>query len=259
MIIDHNSPVPLYYQLREYFRQEILSEKLKFGDELPSESQLCSQYDLSRITVKQAYDGLVADGLIVRKRGKGSFVNYKSIGYTLLNTPNLYIQLDTETIVQKASVISAEYKKCNNVVASALGIKEGTEVCYFKRVRYIDDSPTIIQTVYIAPGYEKDILSEDLTAISFHEYINQHNNIVMDVFNIDVFAIILDNFEKELLEIKCSSPQSGFFFNTVYYANKTPIIYNERIFRGDQIKLALDFQVTNEGMNIKNFSVTNNN
>ena len=80
MQIKHNSPIPLYYQLREQIRENILSGKWDYGKELPAELKLCEELNLSRATVKQAMDGLVQEGLIERKKGKGTFVIYRQMG-----------------------------------------------------------------------------------------------------------------------------------------------------------------------------------
>ena len=67
-------PLPLYFQVQEQLRRRIVSGALVPGAPLPTEAQLCSQFGVSRITVGKALDGLVADRLIRRRRGVGTFV-----------------------------------------------------------------------------------------------------------------------------------------------------------------------------------------
>ena len=64
----------LYEQLRAYVSEEIRSGRLEPGDRVPSEATLSAQFNVSRITSKKALDTLEQDGLVVRIRGKGSFV-----------------------------------------------------------------------------------------------------------------------------------------------------------------------------------------
>ena len=82
-----DSPIPLYYQLREIIRDKIMNEDWGYGTEIPSELKLCDEFNLCRATVKQAMDGLVNEGLIVRKKGKGSFVVYQKITENFLLEP----------------------------------------------------------------------------------------------------------------------------------------------------------------------------
>lgn len=239
MIIENTSPVPLYYQLREQFRSKILDGEMKYGDKLPSETELCKELSLSRSTVKQAYDGLVADGLIRRTQGKGTFVDYNHLNYDILQEPNFYARKDKDGSKQWSLVLEAKNIKCNELIAKKLKINIGDEVCYFKRVRYIDDVPSIIQTVYIVKEFSKSILNENLANLSFHKFIEEENNIKLNCLTIRINSIILDNYERELFNINQLRP--GFLFDTIYNYNDKPIIFNERIFRGDHITLLLEY------------------
>jgi GntR family transcriptional regulator len=67
-------PIPLYYQLEKDLRLRIEKGEFAPGAPLPTEDQICEQYGVSRITVRRALDGLNQQGLIVRRRGVGSFV-----------------------------------------------------------------------------------------------------------------------------------------------------------------------------------------
>ena len=60
MQLNHSSPTPLYYQLRQMIRNNIVDGVWQDGMMLPSETQLATELKLSRQTVKQAYDGLAA-------------------------------------------------------------------------------------------------------------------------------------------------------------------------------------------------------
>ena len=91
--------IPYYMQLASYFKIQIQAEVLKPGDPMIAENELCAILGVSRTTVRQALNCLVDEGLIVRHRGKGSFVadkkltrpinhlynfteNMKNLGYT---------------------------------------------------------------------------------------------------------------------------------------------------------------------------------
>ncbi|MDG0791697.1 GntR family transcriptional regulator [Cohnella ginsengisoli] len=65
---------PLYAQIESYVRDQIRSGKWKPGKRLPSENQLCKQFDVSRITIRGAMDKLVEEGVVFRIQGRGSFV-----------------------------------------------------------------------------------------------------------------------------------------------------------------------------------------
>lgn len=71
------SRVPLYHQLYSVLKDAILDGTIAYDARMPTEQQLVTTFDVSRITAKRAMDELAADGLIARFRGKGSHVTYR--------------------------------------------------------------------------------------------------------------------------------------------------------------------------------------
>ncbi len=74
-IIDRDGPIPVYYQLKLYLLEEILSGKYGPGDQLPTEAELCRVHGISRTPVGRALSELANEGVIVRYRSRGTFVN----------------------------------------------------------------------------------------------------------------------------------------------------------------------------------------
>ena len=74
MKLDKHSSIPLYAQLREQIVEYIQDGVYAPGDKIPSEMEYCRELDLSRPTVRQAISELVADGVLVIEKGKGTFV-----------------------------------------------------------------------------------------------------------------------------------------------------------------------------------------
>ena len=72
--MERDSPLPLYYQLKEQIRQKIESGQWKPGAPIPSEDNLCRNYGVSRGTVRQAISVLENEGLLVRRHGYGTYV-----------------------------------------------------------------------------------------------------------------------------------------------------------------------------------------
>jgi 5-formyltetrahydrofolate cyclo-ligase len=73
--VDRDSPLPAYYQIAQDLRQRIAGGEWSAGGKLPSEPQLAQQYDVSRMTMRQAFKELAKEGVVVRRRGAGTFVS----------------------------------------------------------------------------------------------------------------------------------------------------------------------------------------
>jgi GntR family transcriptional regulator len=69
-----NAQVPLYVQLAELFRQRIGKGVWRQGEKLPSLEQLVGEFEVARVTVRQAIEQLTRDGLVSPQRGRGTFV-----------------------------------------------------------------------------------------------------------------------------------------------------------------------------------------
>ncbi|MBA2741607.1 MAG: GntR family transcriptional regulator, partial [Actinobacteria bacterium] len=81
MDIDPRQPIPLYFQLKTLLREEILSGRYTGPDDrLPTEHELCARYKISRTPVTRALTELADEGVILRHRRRGSFVNPHWLG-----------------------------------------------------------------------------------------------------------------------------------------------------------------------------------
>lgn len=81
IIINHSSMQPIYEQIVEQIKTQILHSDLNGGDALPSVRTLAKDLKISALTVKKAYDYLEEEGLVVTVHGKGSFISDANQGF----------------------------------------------------------------------------------------------------------------------------------------------------------------------------------
>ncbi|MGI6087133.1 MAG: GntR family transcriptional regulator [Kiritimatiellia bacterium] len=74
LILNEDTFIPKYRQIKEHFKARIISGELKVGDLLPSDTELCSALNLSSNTVRLAFKELLEEGLIIREQGRGTYV-----------------------------------------------------------------------------------------------------------------------------------------------------------------------------------------
>jgi GntR family transcriptional regulator len=84
--VDRRSPIPYYYQLKEYLVRLIHNDVLKSGDRLPTEMEICAGSGLSRTVVRQAIQELENEGYFIRFRAKGTFVARPKVQERLVQT-----------------------------------------------------------------------------------------------------------------------------------------------------------------------------
>ncbi|MFZ3085954.1 MAG: GntR family transcriptional regulator, partial [Candidatus Hydromicrobium sp.] len=110
-VIDHSSPLPYYFQLKELLVKEIKKGRLKPGQQIPSEFKLCEQFKVSRTVVRQAISSLVQNGYLNREKGRGTFVTKPKITENLFqNLTGSYEDMLTRGIKLVTKVL--EQTKC---------------------------------------------------------------------------------------------------------------------------------------------------
>lgn len=151
--IDRNSPVPMYYQLKNIVLDEIKKGSLKPGDLLPSELELGEIYDLSRTTIRQAIIELVGEGYLYRVKGKGTFVAKPKLLQDFMRKIESYDeQIRRLGMTPSTKVLKNDTVEACEEVANALGVHVGSEVVLLRRLRYANDEPIVILDTFLTPN-----------------------------------------------------------------------------------------------------------
>ena len=142
--LDEGSRLPLYQQLQRALRQAIESHVLGPDDALPPERDLAADFSVSRITVRKAIEGLVGEGMLVRRQGSGTFVcarvekNFSKLTSFSedmrargRNPRSVWLRKAAGTVTPEESL--------------TLRSSPGTPVYRFHRIRYADDAPMALE------------------------------------------------------------------------------------------------------------------
>ncbi len=105
IIISNSSSVPIYEQIKEAIKNEIISGELAEDTALPSIRSLASDIKISVMTIKKAYDELESEGFIVSRQGKGTFVAPKNSALVVERA-----QKEIDTYMSKIVDIAKQFK-----------------------------------------------------------------------------------------------------------------------------------------------------
>lgn len=115
IILSNSSGVPIYEQIEEQIKSQIMTGELMEGDALPSMRVLAKDLKISIITTKRAYEDLERDGFIESVTGKGSFV--KGINGDIIKENMMFaIQELMETAVDKAILGKVSYEELSEML-----------------------------------------------------------------------------------------------------------------------------------------------
>ncbi len=197
-----------YEEIAEDIKNRIESGEYRPNDQLPLEKEMCDKYGVSRITIKKAMDKLVMRGLVVKRRGAGTFV--KDIDDKEVSDISTSYQFEgfsktfsDKTIISKIvefKVINAERE-----IAEKLKIPEDEFVYYIVRARYADKVPYVMEYTYmpidLIPGVKVDTLKG-----SIYEYIENKLNLKIKSAHRTIRASLPTAIEQEYLEINENFP-----------------------------------------------------
>ncbi len=140
----HVTPDSLHGQVMQDLLARITAGEVGSGGALPTETALCEQYGVSRITVRRAIAELVARGLVSRKRGVGSFVTARADG---LRTVRLTGFLDESRPFQTRPLLDQQVPAGEDA-AHALGLPEGAPVHHLRSLVHFDAEPYTVSDSY---------------------------------------------------------------------------------------------------------------
>lgn len=139
--------------VREYVRE--LIEEAQPGAPAPSERELVQRFGVARMTVRQAIDALVGEGLLQRIPGKGTFVTEPrgQVGALLSFTD----EMRSRGLLPESQTLLARIERAGPGVARALDLTEGDPVIHWRRLRRADGSPVCVEDAYLSevllPGF----------------------------------------------------------------------------------------------------------
>jgi GntR family transcriptional regulator len=146
-------PALKHIQVREYVRS--LVDGCEPGASAPSERELVQRFGVARMTVRQAMDALVGEGLLVRIPGRGTFVAQPRTHPGKLQS--FSEEMSRRGLLSESQTLIARREKAGPGVARALSLTEGDPVIHWKRLRRADGSPVCVEDAYLnevlLPGF----------------------------------------------------------------------------------------------------------
>lgn len=146
-----------YGRLYAILYGKIASGEWKSGYRLLPERELCLEYDVSRITVRQTLQLLEEQGLIVRKQGRGTFVQFRPVEQKLTKLYTLREHLDQTGINSKAELLEYNIFTADLFMAEKLQILPGEKVVRIQRRFLANDMPYNLETTYLPHKYFNNI------------------------------------------------------------------------------------------------------
>ncbi len=148
--IDKQSVVPYYHQVKEAIKALIARGELKPGDMLASEFGLSEQLGISRLVVHRAYRELVSEGLLIRKRAKGTFVS-PPVNRSFTVVGPLFSMTETlsnDGLEPTSQVMLQEVIPASPDVQNELRLPAGSKVVHLRTMRFTKQLPFAVEEMF---------------------------------------------------------------------------------------------------------------
>ncbi|WP_309501052.1 GntR family transcriptional regulator [Saccharopolyspora gloriosae] len=229
-----DGPTPKHAQLREILR-EIATRELPPGSAMPSERDLTLCYGVSRLTVREAIGQLVAEGLLVRVRGKGTFTGRPRVDV------RLHLASFTEDMRQRGlhpetTVLGHAELPPPPDTAEALGLTPGEPAYWLTRLRKADGAPLAVERGWFHPAAAPGLLGHDLSE-SLYSLLHRHYGVRLEHATQTVLAETADAETARLLEVDPGSPL--LVFRRISTARDVPVEDMRSWYRGDAYQVTM--------------------
>lgn len=236
-------PTPLYFQLKNIIKSKIISNELKGQERLPSESQLCIQYGVSRATVRQGLLELEKEGFIYRERGKGTFITDRE-GLKHLSLKGTIENLIAAGRGTQIKVVQYREVSPPSHVAKVLQLKENKRIFQLETVRLIPKGPFGYSFIYLPPHLGKMISQDELSETTeFITFVEEKLRTRVHRASQTIDVAIADEVVAGNLSILPKSPV--LVIEREYYSrDSSPLFMSLTYFRPDMYKYKIELTRT---------------
>jgi GntR family transcriptional regulator len=237
-----DSFIPVYYRMEKFLRDQILRGILRPGDPIPPETQLAHQFATSRMTVRQALSRLVFEGLIVRHRGRGSFVAPARLEHT-----KMWLSFEEEMQVRGSKIahklLEMRVVPAEGKVAEHLALPENTLVLFLQRQRLVDGQVAGYEIRYLPRNIGEALTQDEIHNQPLVPAVERILGRARTRLALRVSASVVRREEAKILETKVGAPV--LVRENIWYLDpEGPIQYGKSIFRGDRYQMFVEFTST---------------
>jgi GntR family transcriptional regulator len=236
--LESRSPLPLYYQLERALRERIRRGELRRGTPIPGEMELAEEFGVSRGTIRQALDRLVRAGLIVRERGRGSFVAGAPIEYPMGRFYSFAHEMAERGIAESSKVLAQAQARAPGSVARALGLGAGRAAVRIVRLRFAGEDPLLLETSYLPKDLGASLLRADLTHGSIYDVL-ERDGVRVTGMTEQVRPVVLGARHASTLRVPEGSP--AFAVERVVTAGDDPVEWRLTLAPGSRVTLTAEW------------------
>jgi GntR family transcriptional regulator len=242
--LDKESFEPLYFQIQRQLREKIKSGALAEGDPLPGEAEIARLFGVSRMTSRQALQGLTSEGLSFRERGRGTFVKTQKVEKKIAHLLGFSAEMRERGLQSKNRVLEKKVELASPQVAESLKIEVGSNVMMLRRLRIVNDEPIVIEEVRLPMSRFEGLEKINFGVNSLYQVLKERYGVRLASADEVIEARAATKAEAKLLQV---APRLSLLCisRTSFDVQGRPIETGQSCYRSDRYRAVLHLSVGN--------------
>jgi GntR family transcriptional regulator len=233
--------MPLYEQLKHRLRSEIARGVYRPGDRLPSEPELINRYGISRITVRQALGDLEAEGLVVRRHGKGTYVAEQPAKDSPVRLVDFMQDMTLAGLTPTLRVLRLAREGASRDLAEALHLAPGSEVVRVDRLRLANEQPIAVDSTWLPLRYGALLVDGELTKKPIYRLLETTYGVLITTSAFHLTAAAATAEQAHLLTVPGGSPLL-LIQRISSTEHDEPVYLQDRYYRPDRVHYVATLQ-----------------
>ncbi|MBZ5702586.1 MAG: GntR family transcriptional regulator [Acidobacteriia bacterium] len=233
--LDKSSGLPYYRQIVDYVRDLVQKGRVKPGQPFWSEGVIAQKLGVSKMTVRQAFQNLRAEGLLLIEKGKRPVVGTGRILKNFQELRGFTEEMRRSDLVPSTRLLEIELLAPDPEIAEILGLDKGKKAYRIKRLRFANKERIAIETTFLPAHFFPNLEKEDMENQSLYSILENTYKIKLGWSEETLEAVPARAEEARLLRVKQGSPLFS-MRRTVHSVDGTPVEYGHSLFRGDRYR-----------------------
>ena len=233
---------PLYRRVQFFLRDGIHQGVWLPGASIPSEKALAAQFSIARMTARQAVDGLIREGLLVRIHGRVTFVTTPKVERELTRMHGFSEDMRAQGMVPSSRLLARAVVPAPEEVSGKLDLGRREAVIFLRRIRLADGTPMALETSYLRYDLCTPVLEADLETGSLYTFLQERAGIRFRAAQQELQAALPTQGEADLLGMPRRYPVLVVTQTTFVELPEqdVPAICGRTLYRGDRYRFRLE-------------------
>jgi len=237
-VVDRTAPLPVYFQIAADIRRRLDDGEWSAGDRIAAELELAREYEVSRMTIRQALAELVKDDLLERRRGSGTYVRqqHRPLQYDLsLTVGALASRWQEADFDNRAEVIEAAVVEPPEDVRLRLQVPRSREALYLMRRVLINGQPTVLYRSWFDARLVPDLERSPRLQGSLSRALAEDYRLVPARAETELEVVRATREETHLLQAASDIP-IAMVTSTTYLKDGRPLEHAQLAWLGDRVR-----------------------